>query len=161
VVNWSIVPAQSILAKNIRQAGWQVPIFQSHGFANIKYAEAAGVAAEGIIFPASRLLVADSLPEGPQKDFLLHYIQSYESRFNEKVSTFGGHTYDAMLILKQAIEVGGDDREKVRAAIENITGLIGTAGIFNFSETDHGGLGLDAFAMLTVEDGQFVLFKEQ
>ncbi len=157
VVNWSIVPAQSILAKNIRQAGWQVPIYQSHGFANIKYAEAAGAAAEGIIFPASRLLVADALQDGPQKAFLLKYTTSYEAKFKEKVSTFGGHTYDAMTILAKAIEVGGDDREKVRAAMENVKGLIGTAGTFNFSETDHGGLGLDAFAMLTVKDGQFVL----
>jgi branched-chain amino acid transport system substrate-binding protein len=160
VVNWSIVPAQSILAKNIRQAGWQVPIYQSHGFANIKYAEAAGVAAEGIIFPASRLLVADALQDGPQKTFLLKYTNSYESKFKEKVSTFGGHTYDAMTILTKAIEVGGDDREKVRAALENVKGLIGTAGTFNFSETDHGGLGLDAFAMLTVKDGQFVLLEK-
>lgn len=160
VVNWSIVPAQSILAKNIRQAGWEVPIYQSHGFANIKYAEAAGVAAEGIIFPASRLLVADALPAGPQKDFLLKYKTSYESKFNEKVSTFGGHTYDAMTILAKAIEAGGEDREKVRAAIENIKGLIGTAGTFNFSATDHGGLGLDAFAMLTVKNGQFVLLDQ-
>jgi branched-chain amino acid transport system substrate-binding protein len=159
VVNWSIVPAQSILAKNIRQAGWDVPIYQSHGFANIKYAEAAGAAAEGIVFPASRLLVADSLPAGPQKDFLLKYRNSYESKFNEKVSTFGGHTYDAMTILAQAIEVGGNDPEKARAAIENIKGLIGTAGTFNFSQIDHGGLGLDAFAMLTVKNGQFVLLN--
>ena len=60
-MNWSIVPAQSILLKNIRQIGLNVPIFQSHGFANIKYAKAAGVAAEGIIFPASRMVVADLL----------------------------------------------------------------------------------------------------
>lgn len=161
VVNWSIVPAQSILAKNIRQAGWQVPIYQSHGFANIKYAEAAGVAAEGIIFPASRLLIADVLPDGPQKSFLLKYKTSYEGKFNEKVSTFGGHTYDAMTILAKAIEAGGADREKVRSAIEGITGLIGTAGTFNFSPADHGGLGLDAFAMLTVKDGQFVPLDKQ
>lgn len=160
VVNWSIVPAQSILAKNIRQAGWDVPIYQSHGFANIKYAEAAGAAAEGIIFPASRLLVAEALPAGPQKDFLLKYKTSYEAKFNEKVSTFGGHTYDAMTILAKAIEVGGEDREKVRAAIEDIKGLIGTAGTFNFSPTDHGGLGIDAFAMLTVKNGQFVLLEQ-
>jgi len=159
VVNWSIVPAQSILAKNIRQAGWQVPIYQSHGFANIKYAEAAGAAAEGIIFPASRLLVAEALPAGPQKDALMKYKTTYESRFKEKVSTFGGHTYDAMTILAKAIEMGGTNREKVRVAIENIQGLIGTAGTFNFSATDHGGLGLDAFAMLTVKDGQFVLLE--
>ncbi len=160
VVNWSIVPAQSILAKNIRQAGWDVPIYQSHGFANIKYAEAAGAAAEGIIFPASRLLVAEALPSGPQKDFLLKYKTSYETKFNEKVSTFGGHTYDAMTILAKAIAVGGDDRDKVRTAIENTTGLIGTAGTFNFSPTDHGGLGLDAFVMLTVKNGQFVQLEK-
>lgn len=160
VVNWSIVPAQSILAKNIRQAGWQVPLYQSHGFANIKYAEAAGAAAEGIIFPASRLLVAEALPAGPQKDFLLKYKNSYEKKFNEKVSTFGGHTYDAMTLLAKAIEQGGNDREKVRTALENIKGLIGTAGTFNFSATDHGGLGLDAFAMLTVKNGQFVLLDQ-
>jgi len=160
VVNWSIVPAQSILAKNIRQAGWDVPIYQSSGFANIKYAEAAGAAAEGIIFPASRILVADSLPAGPQRDFLIKYRDTYETKFNEKVSTFGGHSYDAMIILAKAIEVGGEDREKVRAAIENIKGLIGTAGIFSFSATDHGGLDVDAFAMLTVKNGQFVLLEQ-
>ncbi|MBM9615392.1 ABC transporter substrate-binding protein [Desulfobulbus rhabdoformis] len=160
VVNWSIVPAQSILAKNIRQAGWDVPIYQSHGFANIKYAQAAGVAAEGIIFPASRLLVADELPAGVQKDVLMKYKTTYETKYKEKVSTFGGHTYDAMTILAKAIEVGGTDREKVRNAIEGIQGLVGTAGTFNFSATDHGGLGLDAFAMLAVKDGQFVLLKD-
>jgi len=160
VVNWSIVPAQSILTKNIRQAGWDVPIFQSSGFANIKYAEAAGVAAEGIMFPASRILVADALPPGPQRDFLTKYRDSYEAKFNEKVSTFGGHSYDAMIILAKAIEAGGEDREKVRAAIENIKGLIGTAGTFNFSATDHGGLDVDAFAMLTVKNGRFVLMEQ-
>ena len=36
VVNWSIVPAQAIVPKNMRQAGWDVPLFQSHGFGNIK-----------------------------------------------------------------------------------------------------------------------------
>ena len=68
VINWSIVPAQSIVVKNIRQAGWNVPIFQSHGFGNIKYVEAAGAAAEGVIFPAGRLLMADLLPDGPSPE---------------------------------------------------------------------------------------------
>ena len=90
----------------------------------------------------------------------MKYKTGYESKFKEKVSTFGGHTYDAMTILAKAIEVGGTDREKVRAAIEKIQGLIGTAGTFNFSATDHGGLGLDAFTMLTVKNGQFVLLQD-
>jgi len=157
VINWSIEPAQSIVIKNARQIGLKVPIFQSHGFGNIGYVKAAGAAAEGVVFPAGRLLVADVLPDThPQKAVLLAYKKDYEARYKEDVSTFGGHAYDAFLILTKAIQQVGPDREKVRTAIENMKGLVGTAGVFNFSATDHNGLGLDAFEMLTVKDGRFV-----
>lgn len=159
VVNWSIVPAQSIIIKNIRQAGWNVPIFQSHGFGNIKFVQAAGEAAEGVIFPAGRLLVADVLADDhPQKAVLAKYKKDYEERFKEDVSTFGGHAYDAFVILNQAISQAGTDKAKVRDAIENMKGLVGTAGVFNFSPTDHNGLALDAFDMMTVKGGKFVLY---
>ncbi len=159
VVNWSIVPAQSIVAKNIRQVGWDVPLFQSHGFANIKYVKAAGAAAEGIIFPASRLIVADSLPAGEEKDFLMNYKTRYEQNFGEDVSTFGGHSYDAMMILTRAIEQVGLDKMKVRSAMENMKNYFGTAGMFNFSPEDHSGLQIDAFTMVTVKDGVFVPYS--
>ena len=160
VVNWSIVPAQAIIAKNMRQAGWDVPLFQSHGFGNIKYVEAAGAAAEGIIFPAGRLLVADSLPDSnPQKTLLLKYKNDYESKHKEDASTFGGHGYDAMTILAEAIKTAGNDRDKVRDAIENLKNFPGTGGVFNFSAEDHNGLDIDSFVMLTVKDGKFVLYE--
>jgi branched-chain amino acid transport system substrate-binding protein len=162
VVNWSIVPAQAIVAKNIRQAGWNVPIFQSHGFGNIKYVEAAGVAAEGIIFPAGRLLIADTLPaDNPQKNVLIQYRDEYEAKFNEPASTFGGHGYDAIMILTEALKAAGSaDSEKVRDAIENMKGFVGTGGIFDFSPDDHNGLDIDSFAMLTVKDGRFALYNK-
>ena len=161
VVNWSIVPAQSIIIKNIRQAGWEVPIFQSHGFGNIKFVQAAGAAAEGTIFPAGRLLVADVLPDdNPQKAVLVKYKNDYEGKFKENVSTFGGHAYDALMILVKAVEQAGLDKAKVRDAIENMKGFVGTGGVFNFSPEDHNGLGLDAFAMMTVKDGQFALYEK-
>jgi len=162
VVNWSIVPAQSIVAKNMRQLGMDVPLFQSHGFGNIKYVEAAGAAAEGIIFPCGRLLVADVLAAGhPQKDLLVKYRSDYESRYNEDVSTFGGHAYDALIILKAAIEkAGGVEMSSVRDAIESLQGVVGTAGVFNMSPSDHNGLGLDSFEMLTVKDGKFVVLEQ-
>lgn len=160
VVNWSIVPAQAIVAKNMRQAGWDVPLFQSHGFGNIKYVETAGAAAEGIIFPAGRLLVADYLPEGhPQKAVLTKYIADYEGKYNEAASTFGGHGYDAYIVLKAAIEKAGTDKAKIRDEIEKIKDLPGTGGIFSFSAEDHNGLDIDSFEMITVKDGKFVPYK--
>ena len=159
IVNWSIEPAQAIVIKNARQIGLKVPIFQSHGFGNIKYVEAAGEAAEGVMFPAGRLLVVDVLPKNhPQKELLLKYTKDYESKYKDEASTFGGHAYDAFLILMKAIEQAkSTDTEAVRTAIENLKGVVGTGGIFNFSPTDHNGLGIDAFEMLTVKKGKFAI----
>jgi len=160
VVNWSVEPAQSLVPKNMRQMGFDVPLFQSHGFGNIAFVTAAGRAAEGIIFPAGRLLVADVLPAShPQKKVLTAYKKVYEGKFREDVSTFGGHAYDAFLILTEGIrKAGGTDKFKVRDSIEGLKGVIGTAGVFNFSPEDHNGLTMDSFEMLTVKNGQFALY---
>jgi len=117
---------------------------------------------EGILFPAGRLLVAPELPaKHPQKALLVAYKQAYEKRFGEPASTFGGHAYDAILILTEAIKkAGSTDTKAVRDAIENLTGVVGTAGVFNFSAQDHNGLGLDAFEMLTVKDGKFAIYQK-
>jgi branched-chain amino acid transport system substrate-binding protein len=162
VVNWSIVPAQSIVAKNMKQIGLNVPLFQSHGFGNPKYVQQAGVAAEGILFPAGRLLVVDALPRNhPQKEVLATYKKDYETMYKEDVSTFGGHAYDALMIVVEAVrKAGKPDRESVRDAIENLQGFVGTAGVFSYSPTDHTGLDLNAFEMLTVKDGKFVLYQK-
>ena len=159
IINWSVVPAQAIVIKNARQIGIKVPIFQSHGFGNIKYVQAAGAAAEGVLFPAGRLLVADALPKGnPQKALLVKYAKDYTSRYKEQPSTFGGHAYDAYTILLKAIEQAkSTDKEAVRTAIEHLHGFVGTGGIFNFSPTDHNGLNVDAFDMLTVKNGKFAI----
>jgi branched-chain amino acid transport system substrate-binding protein len=161
ILNWSIEPAQSIVIKNARQVGLKVPIFQSHGFANVQYAKAAGAAAEGVMFPASRIVVAESLAEKhPQKVVVAAYKKAYEARYKEDVSTFGGHAYDALMILVSAVKQVGLDGEKVRVALENTRGFVGTAGVFNLSATDHNGLALDAFEMLTVKNGKFVVLGE-
>ena len=160
VVNWSIEPAQAILAKNMKQIGFQALLFQSHGFGNIGYVKQAGEAANGIIFPAGKLLVAEGLPKSdPAKKLLLKYKKDYEKTYKEDVSTFGGHAYDAVLMLETALEKAPAlDRESVRAALEGVTGLVGTAGTFNLSATDHNGLDSAAFSMLTVKKGKFALY---
>jgi branched-chain amino acid transport system substrate-binding protein len=160
ILNWSIEPAQAIVIKNARQIGITVPIFQSHGFANIQYVKAAGAAAEGVVFPASRIVVAEALAEKhPQKAVLVSYKKTYEARFQEDASAFGGYAHDALGVLVKAVRAVGADREKVRAAVEGMKGYVGTAGVFNFGPADHNGLDVDAFEMVTVKDGKFVLAK--
>jgi branched-chain amino acid transport system substrate-binding protein len=162
VVNWTVAPAQGMVAKNMKQIGLNVPLFQSHGYGNIKYVQASGEAANGTIFPCGRLLIAEQLADNnPQKKLLTEYKKDYETKYKEDASTFGGHAYDAILILVEGIKKAKSaDTGKVRNAIENIKGLVGTAGIFNFSPQDHNGLEMNAFEILTVQDGKFAIYKE-
>jgi len=160
VVNWSIVPAQAIVLKNMRQLGMKIPAFQSHGFGNIKYAQAAGEAAEGVIFPAGRLLAADTLSDDHiQKEVLSRYKEEYETKYGEDVSTFGGHAWDALHLVMLALRAVGPDRARIREFIENVKGFVGTGGVFSYSPDDHTGLTKEAFEMLTVKGGKFVVLE--
>jgi len=160
IINWSIVPAQSIVPKNMKDLKMTIPLYQSHGFANIKYAEAAGDAAEGCIFPAGRIMAVDTLPDDqPQKKVLEAYKKAYESAFKDHVSTFGGHAYDALWITADALKKVGDDPAKLRDEFEK-TKFVGIGGVFEFSATDHCGLDKDDFSIMTVKDGKFVVLKE-
>ncbi|HPA47920.1 MAG TPA: ABC transporter substrate-binding protein, partial [bacterium] len=161
VVNWEIVPGQSIVPKNMKQLGMTIPLYHSHGFGNVKYIKQAGDAAEGIICPAGALLAVDSLPdEHPRKEVLAKYKKDYETRFGGDVSTFGGHAYDALWLVIDALRAVGPDKAKIRDYLENKKDFIGTAGVFNFSPEDHNGLTKEAFQMLVVKDGKFTLLKE-
>jgi branched-chain amino acid transport system substrate-binding protein len=160
IINWSIVPGQTTVIKNRRQLGMTIQLFQSPGFGNIKYAQAAGDSAEGLLFPALRLLMVDALPKGhPQKAILTKYKKDYESRFKSDVTTFGGHAYDALSLVVAALKAVGPDRAKIRDHIENTKNFVGTGGVFNYAPEDHVGLHKDALEIYTVKNGAFVPVK--
>ena len=157
IVNWSIVPAQTTVMRNRKQLDMKIPLFQSHGFGNIMYAKSAGDAAEGVMFPGGKLLIADLLPDtDPQKAVLTKYKSDYEEMFKTDVSTFGGYAYDALYLVIDALKAVGSEREKIRDHVESRKGFIGITGVFNYSADDHYGLTKDAFEMLGIKDGRFV-----
>jgi branched-chain amino acid transport system substrate-binding protein len=55
--------------------------------------------------------------------------------------------------------VGSADRKKVRDAIEKIRNYIGIAGVYNFSPTDHSGLGIENLTNYTIKNGKWQLLK--
>lgn len=158
---WGTNPGPAVIARNHKQLGMTTPLYMSHGVASKKFIELAGDAAEGLILPAGRLIVADQIPDGhPQKAMLLDYAAGYTQRFKADVSTFGGHAWDAMLLLKAAIEkAGSDDPKAIRDAMEQVTGLVGTAGIFSFSAEDHGGLDKTAFEVIRIENADWTIVR--
>ena len=159
VIVWSIPPSASLVTKNYADLGLQAPLLQSHGVGNKKYIELAGGAANGVRFPAGKLLVAEQLADNdPQKAVLLAYARDFEARYGPR-NTFGGHAWDAVQLVVKALEKAGPDRAGVRAAIETTRGFVGITGVFDFSPADHNGLDRRAAMMIQIVDGQWKLAR--
>ncbi len=162
LVCWGTNPGPALIARNRKQLGMAIPLYNSHGIAARKFIEIAGDSADGTFLPAGKLLVAEQLADSdPQKKILVKYKTDYETRFKEPVSTFGGHGYDAFEMAVMALKAAGKGASKsvIRDEIEKIRGFSGTAGIFNMSPEDHNGLGKDSFVMVTIEKGEWKLVK--
>jgi len=159
VVNPGFGQGPAIVTRNYRQLGISYPLYQSHGVASKQFIDLAGPAAEGVRLPAAALLVGDKLPDGdPQKAVVVDYARVYQQKTGQPVSTFGGHAYDGLMILVEAMKrAKSADKAKVRDEIEKTKGYVGTGGIVNMSATDHMGLGLSAFRMLEIKNGEWTL----
>jgi branched-chain amino acid transport system substrate-binding protein len=159
VVSWSIGPTQVVSVKNWRDLGMEaIPLYQSHGFANLKNVQLAGKAAEGVLLPVARTIISSLLPDSdPQKAVVAAYAKEYEAQFKEPVSTFGGHAWDGMQLAMAALKAVGPDRAKIRDFIEKTKGFVGCTGIFNFTPEDHCGMSKDALVMVVVKNGTWAL----
>jgi branched-chain amino acid transport system substrate-binding protein len=136
-----------------------MPQFQSHGVGNKRYIELAGPAANGVTFPAGKLLVADQLDDRDvQKPVLVAYAKDFEAKYGPR-NTFGGHAWDAVKLVVRALETAGPDRAGVRTALESTKNFVGITGVFDFSPTDHNGLDRRAVVMIQIADGQWRLAK--
>jgi branched-chain amino acid transport system substrate-binding protein len=161
VLNAGFGQGPAIVTKNYRQIGVKLPLYQSHGVASKEFINLAGPAAEGVRLPAAALLVAEALPDSdPQKRVVVAYKREYEARYKSEVSTFGGHAYDGLMLAVEAMKrARSADKARVRDALENLRGYMGTAGVVNMAPGDHMGLDLTAFRMLEVRNGNWGLVK--
>ena len=142
IVCWGTNPGPAVIARNAVQMNMKIPLYQSHGVASPKFIELAESAAEGILLPTGKILVADQLPDSdPQKPVLQKYIADFEKRYSMPVSGFGGYAYDSMHLLAAALKGTEGDKQKIAENLEKIHGFHGVTGTFTFSPADHNGLG--------------------
>lgn len=159
IVNWSVGPTQVLAVKNWHDLGMtKIPFYQSHGFGSRKNITLAAGAAEGVLCPLGRVNIPDLVPaDNPQKKIIEIYNKAYQEKYSEPVSSFGGHGWDALNLVIDALKAVGPDSAKIRDYIETRTNFIGQHGVFNFSPTDHNGLNKEAFEMVVVKDGDWAL----
>ena len=111
---------------------------------------------------APPVVVADKLDDSfLNKDVALQYKKDFESAFKTQVSSFGGHAYDGLFAIVEAIKANkSTDPKKIRDGIENLTNFVGVDGVVNMSQKDH--LGLDTttgMVMLEIKNADWTIVK--
>ena len=153
--------------KTLKERGFKGQIYQTHGVANRDFLRVCGKDCEGTRLPAGPMLVARQLPaDHPVKKSALAYVEAYEKvHGKDSVSTFGGHAWDAVVLLEAAVPVAlkkaqpgtKEFRAALRDALEGVRNAAGAHGIFNMSPTDHLGLDQRAAVMVQIVNGDWKL----
>ncbi len=151
--------------KTLKERGYKGQIYQSHGVANRDFLRVCGKDCEGTRLPAGPMLVARQLPaDHPVKKSALAYVDAYEKvHGKDSVSTFGGHAWDAVVLLEAAVPVAlkkaqpgtKEFRAALRDALEGVKNAAGAHGIFNMSPNDHLGLDQRAAVMVQIVNGDW------
>jgi len=155
VVVWGTNPGPAVAAKNMKTLGMKMPYIGSHGIANKTFLTLAGSAAEGIVFPAGKILVPSSAT-GDQADVIKTFTADYKAKYGENPNSFAGHAYDAINILANALKEAGSNNEKLRDAIEKTKDFVGISGIFTYGADNHDGTTSSDMIMVEVKDGKWI-----
>jgi branched-chain amino acid transport system substrate-binding protein len=169
VVIGAIPPGAANAHLAIRTALPDIPIIHGHGVCTTDFISAGGDAVEGAEMPCSAVIIAEDIPaDHPAKEVWMDFKDAYEGYTGDPVSTFGGHAYDALYWVIEALETLpeglslAEQRSAVRDYIENnITGWPGTAGIFDLAPDDHYGLDYQSLSWFKVEGQEFVPFPPE
>jgi SOS-response transcriptional repressor LexA len=124
----------------LRERGFKGRIYQSHGVTSKEFLRVGGKNVEGALIPVGPVLVAEQLPDShPTKKNAVAFVQTLEAKYGpDSRSTFAGATWDAWLLLQNAI--AGAQKAKVKAGtpefraalrdgIEKTSKLVGTNGV--------------------------------
>jgi len=163
VICWDTDQQAAIVASDTQKLQMSIPLFCSHGIANMAFIQNAGTAANGVIFPAGKLLVVNDVPASdPQKAVLTKYKNDFEAKYGAgKVNTFGGHASDALNMLVMALgklDSGLDTaqaRAQIRDLVEKTTDFVGVSGIFTMTPQDHLGMKPGSLAMIKIVNGKW------
>lgn len=159
IICWTVTPAGVVFIKQAQQLGLdKLTLIHSYGFVDQRYMELAGDAAKNLLLVSVKFPVGKDLPDSdPSKARILAVTKAFEQKFGRKPNQFVAQTYDAIYLAAQALEKGGQDKEKVRTALTAISGYDGVGGVFRFSPTRHSGLSKTDLVLVRYENGEFRL----
>lgn len=117
------------IIKQAREMGMDQPILGPDGFGNTKVFELAGYENMNNIFYTSHFVVESDDPD------IQEFVANYKDFTGNDPDMFTGLAYDAVMIVKEAIERAGNaNAEDVNAELEKTDRFEGITGTFSFDE---------------------------
>lgn len=116
VVNTGFGQGPAVVTRNYRQLAITLPLYQSTAWPPSSSSSSPVPPPKACGLPAAALLIADKLSASDkQKPVVVNYSRTYQQKTGQAVSTFGGHAYDGLMILVQAMQrAKSADKAKVR-----------------------------------------------
>lgn len=152
---------------NLRERGWQGPVYHTHGSGSPDLVRVGGKAMEGAVLPAGPVLVAEQLDAAsPVRPVALAYVSRFEALNGKSSRTqFGAHVFDALKVLERIVPVAlqrakpGSEafRQALRDALESEKEIAVSHGVLNYTKTDHLGFDQRGVVMLRIKNGAFQL----
>lgn len=123
ILNYGLVRENVFVVKSKQSLNDQTPYVSAWVLAGPAFWKAAGTAAEGVL--ASTTVTID----GPLTPAQQHFVDIYRARYKEEMlnPVFALGAYDAVFLLKAAIERRGAEPAQIRTALEELpefTGLV-------------------------------------
>lgn len=109
------------IVRQAKELGITSQIMGEEGFDSPKFIEIAGSAAEGII-------IATNLDRDDPRPLVQNFLKNYKKAYNEEADMVGASSYDAFMILVNALSKAGTDPKAIQKALletKDYNGLTG------------------------------------
>lgn len=143
VLNIAITPpAGALIVKTMKQLGMNVPIMVGSNLQNRGFVKLAGDAVDNIVFPASKVVLADLPDSDPLRPSIMRFRAAFAKMYKGKEpSSLSPWLVDGILLAQRAGKSLGKkalDPVALTEALEKTKDVPGIQGIWTFSPTDHG-----------------------
>jgi len=160
IISWGSGAPAVIITKEYRQLGISIPLAFSGAQASPLFLKPVGDAANGLIIQCQLAPIGKYLPDSnPSKALITKFDADFMAAYNTPPAQFAYNTYDALQLFVAAIKKAGPDPAKIRDAVEQTNGFVSVDGTFNYSPTDHTGLGQENIWIAQVTNGALVPTK--
>ena len=151
----------------LQERGFKGGVYGQHGLINPDFIRVAGASGNGALMPTGPVIVAEQLPDAyPTKKISLEFRREFQ-KVNGSPTTdaFSAYSFDGWLVFAAAAKraLGSAQpgsaafRTALRDELYKTKELVGTHGVYNYTQNDNSGVDERARVIVTLEKGQWKL----